>query len=735
MPNPHAVALNHPVLSELYPTLFTCTRAGLPVTPGFVVTSSAQATFFRYHNLAATIQLHLSHLNPSDPESLTSTVNLIQKLVLKQEFDPKLIHDLNQAYDRLNSSHFLLCQLVPPSFLFPLPHHLIRGESALADFLRTFWSENFTLAHLRAYLTHSTSPILSPSPLIIRSLPSAPISGFLHTQTSLDSKSTSKLAAVWGLSALFDHSVILPDLYEVDRATGFLISSQNLHQSHQLKIDRHGHISPHPVKPQLTFKPKLTRDELNTLTRLSHRLHHLFQKPTEANFILIDHQPFIFNCRAFDLPAPAPTTLPSHPASPPTSLQGLGCSSGLVTASLHFVLHPKQISTFKFGEIAFIPTASSQYLPLLQKAGGLICFSGGITSHLAILARELGLPMVTGIKPELLTHLSGKTLTLDGTRGLLYPKAHIPKPISLPTALQPTATKVFVTVSQIERALNACDRSVNGVGVLSGASLLSTFGYHPKYVEHQKLLPQLRAHFFTHLEGISHLFGDRPIYYLPADLQTSDLFHLKGGHLYELQEVNPFIGYRGAFRLSHDTTLFDLELSVIKALLDSAPKHFGLLFPFIRSLQEAASLKRLVLNHGLSRAASFAHLLSIDTVAVALDLEAYLKLGFDGVSVNLDHLVPLVLGADPASTELQPFLDPRHPSVHTIMSNICLVTHRYNLPIHVRGFLISRYPDILNSFVSLGISSVTVNYADVPVIKSALAHAEMHHLEHQFIGV
>jgi phosphoenolpyruvate synthase/pyruvate phosphate dikinase len=124
-------------------------------------------------------------------------------------------------------------------------------------------------------------------------------------------------------------------------------------------------------------------------------------------------------------------------------------------------------------------------------------------------------------------------------------------------------------------------------------------------------------------------------------------------------------------------------------------------------------------------------ILSLDTPATAFSVGEYLKLGFNGISINLDHLVPMLLGIDPTSGDLQPLLDPRHPAVFSLIHQVLLECHKSNTPVDIRGFLLSKYPDLLNNFVLWGVHSVTVNSNDVISTKSALSHAESRHLNHQ----
>ena len=99
--------------------------------------------------------------------------------------------------------------------------------------------------------------------------------------------------------------------------------------------------------------------------------------------------------------------------------KGVGIVSGLVSGPL-FRLSLSNIDSIPEGAIVFIPRTFTEEIPALaKKYSGILYESPGLTSYVALIARELNLPMISGI--SLPDSLSNKTIvTLDGGRGLLY---------------------------------------------------------------------------------------------------------------------------------------------------------------------------------------------------------------------------------------------------------------------------------------------------------------------------
>jgi len=93
-------------------------------------------------------------------------------------------------------------------------------------------------------------------------------------------------------------------------------------------------------------------------------------------------------------------------------LSGVCASAGKISGRVKIVLDPKN-TDFSEGEILICPMTMIDYVPLMQKAGGIITAQGNILSHAAIVARELHKPCLVGVKNILNTVKNGQNITLD----------------------------------------------------------------------------------------------------------------------------------------------------------------------------------------------------------------------------------------------------------------------------------------------------------------------------------
>ncbi len=79
-------------------------------------------------------------------------------------------------------------------------------------------------------------------------------------------------------------------------------------------------------------------------------------------------------------------------------LRGLVASTGKAIGTARILMSAKEVSKIKQGDILIAVMTRPDYVPAMKKAGAIVTDEGGITSHAAIVARELGLPCIIGTK-------------------------------------------------------------------------------------------------------------------------------------------------------------------------------------------------------------------------------------------------------------------------------------------------------------------------------------------------
>ncbi|MBI1863259.1 phosphoenolpyruvate synthase, partial [Candidatus Microgenomates bacterium] len=234
-------------------------------------------------------------------------------------------------------------------------------------------------------------------------------------------------------------------------------------------------------------------------------------------------------------------------------------------------------------------------------------------------------------------------------------------------------------------------------------------GTHPKEFIRQKKQHEFVRKLTHDLTKFAKPFYPRPIIYRATDFKTNEYRHLKGGAQYEPQEENPMLGFRGASRYIANPDVFDLELQAIAYLWKMGYNNVHLMIPFIRRPWELIKIKSMVEQSGLLGLPGFRLLIMVEVPAAALELEDFLKIGVDGVSIGTNDLTMMLLGLDRDNQEVAHMYDERTNAVTQVLEKIVKTCAAYNVSCSICGQAASDYPDLVEKLVNWGITSVSVN--------------------------
>jgi phosphohistidine swiveling domain-containing protein len=100
-------------------------------------------------------------------------------------------------------------------------------------------------------------------------------------------------------------------------------------------------------------------------------------------------------------------------------LQGVSASPGEAKGTVRILMSAKEIGRMQRGDILVAPMTRPEYLPAMKLAGAIVTDDGGITSHAAIVARELGVPCIVGTKKATRTLKDGDLVEVDASHGIV----------------------------------------------------------------------------------------------------------------------------------------------------------------------------------------------------------------------------------------------------------------------------------------------------------------------------
>jgi len=372
-------------------------------------------------------------------------------------------------------------------------------------------------------------------------------------------------------------------------------------------------------------------------------------------------------------------------------------------------------------------------------------------SHAAIVSRELGVPAIVGADKATQILKTGQLITMDcstGSEGFVYEGAlkWEKEKISL-ASLPQTKTKVMLNIGNPEAAFSYSHLPVDGVGLLRIEFVAASVKIHPLALIHFKNLKDKKLketiekltagyadkkEFFVEklAEGVGRIaaaFWPKEVIMRFSDFKTNEYKSLIGGELFEPEEANPMLGWRGASRYYHlkYQPAFELELKAVKKVREEfGLKNLNVMVPFCRTPEEGKKVMDILIKNGLRPSKDGLKVYVMCEIPSNVILaEEFLKI-FDGFSIGSNDLTQLILGIDRDNANLINIADERQEAVKKMLFQAIKIAKSKNKYVGICGQAPSDFPEIVEFLVKAHIDSVSLNPDTVIKTKINIAKIE-----------
>ena len=352
----------------------------------------------------------------------------------------------------------------------------------------------------------------------------------------------------------------------------------------------------------------------------------------------------------------------------------------------------------------------------LSKVNGIILKEGGFTSHAVIVAKNLGIPCVIGVKSLLDNIADGELMTIDGDTGnivispsenqiseLKEKQGNITKLIDNFTKKKYEALGVEfrVNIGSLEEIISFNHPFLNSIGLFRSEFIYLDNTTIPTLEEQTRVLEQITQKFTgTIVYRTLDIGGDKQVDYLNLP-----------------SEENPFLGVRGIRLLLDDIELFDTQ---IKSILNS--KSLGrvkIMFPMISTIEDFIKAKEFVAKIANNLNVEVPPLgIMVETPSSALIADKFSEI-VDFISIGTNDLTQYIMAADRGNNNLSPYQDPLHPAVLRAISNVIDCCNANNTEVSVCGEMSS---DPVSAFVLyiLGLKIFSMAPSAAPFVFDAL---------------
>lgn len=724
-------------LGEMY-------NLGIPVPNGFVVSINAYFEFIKENNLKPKIQDILKTTDVDQPDQLLAASKKIRALIKKTPINHQTALEIMKSYKKL--SDFGGLKNVPvavrtsataedtadASFAGQGDTFLnVIGESNVLDRVRDCWSSLFTPRSLfyqvKKHYDHFKIGVAVP----VQKLVQSEISGIMFTTNPVtNEKNQIIVETIWGLGEYIVQGVVSPDQYIVDKNDWTIISENHVEQNTQLL--RSEHETKEVIVPKSKQnKIKISKEFAIRIAKVGQKLHNHYGKPQDIEFA-IDNKGKLFIVQTRPI-----TTIVSNQKildnqagkiNQKPDLTGEQASPGTASGVVVIIHNPKEIDRVQKGQVLVTSMTTPDFVPAMKKVNGIITDKGGQTSHAAIVSRELGVPCVVGTKIATKMFKEGDIVTLNGTTGEIWKGDLIDKSapvIKKQASTAKTATKVYVNLGEPDLAEMISKRNVDGIGLLRAEFMLANIGIHPKRIISEGKEKQYIDKLAKEMLKFCKSFSPRPVVYRATDFKTNEYRSLKWGKLYEPEEPNPLMGFRGASRYTSSPDVFYMELEAIKQVRNKyGCKNLWLMIPFVRTPQELSDVKKIVTSAGLFRSPTFKFFMMAEIPSNVILLDKFIDVGIDGISIGSNDLTMLTLGLDRDNSEVAKSFNEMDPAVLWSLKRLITKAKKRGIMCSICGQAPSNYPELVEKLVKWGVTSISVSPDAIDATRDVVAWAE-----------
>lgn len=714
--------------------------------PGFVVLPQAFRRCLDTINWLEPLFADLSssslRLNIYDPHQLRAIAQCIRQELSAATIPPDLLRELTTALEQLNCQTVILRPAVTvsepyldrladfcSSSLFTI--QVCSAEpTALVSHLKRLWAELFSAKslfywqRLGIYLQHIHLSVL------VQPIQSAQVSGVVDVDPDRWLIQTTP-----GLGVAIGWGEVAPDLYRLEPSTKQLQSYQPGHQllAYQVPTDvpttrttSIHDLTGLQVEWLEQSGSRLSDTQLASISHLAQQVLTVLSPPWQLEWTLTHHgQLYLTQVSRTRIP-PEPQMSLAVPASetPELLVRGLPASSGQAIGQAHIVHQTSHLPNLPAQAVLVAPTIPLDWLPHLKQVAAIVMEQGSLTSHCAIVARELGIPAVVGAGAATQKIPAHAWICVDGDRGLVYPS-------NASTSLAPFSqnklsnpkptikTQLLVNLSQPEAVPQTSQLPVHGVGLIRSELLAGSLGmgHSPLQWLQDRRSTEWRDRLTTALMQFAAGFLPRPVYYRSLDWRSSE-WQMPQAH-----QSQSALGRRGTFQYLLEPQLFAIELAALAQAQQAGYDNLRLILPFVRTVEEFRACRQQVEAAGLLKDPTFQLWIMAEVPSVLFLLPDYVAAGVQGIAIGTNDLTQLLLGIDRDSPDFAGY-DERHPAVQRAIAQLIQQAKSLGIPCSLCGQAPVTHPELIEKLVRWGITALSVEADAVELTYWAIVQAE-----------
>ncbi|MDD5752997.1 MAG: phosphoenolpyruvate synthase [Candidatus Pacebacteria bacterium] len=746
-------------LGEMYSLLVP---KGINIPNGFSTTAYAYLSFLEYNGFDSKLKEIFSTFNPKNLTNLQETGKKARDLILSGKFPPQLEKEIIEAYAALCKEYGPNCDVavrssataedsVSASFAGQHETYLnVKGKkevlkAVIKSYSSLFTDRSISYKHEKGFDQLGVYLASCVMKMVRSDKSSSGIMFTLDTETGF--KDVVHISSIFGVGELIVKGRITPDDFYVFKPTlkqGFksVIIKNIGRKTRKYIYGVKGGLKDIATSKKEQESFSLTEEEVLTLAKwgciveehygIAQDIEWAKDGKTNKLFIVQSRPETIHNENTANVYEEYDIKINEKPI-----LTGIAIGEKIGSGKVRVISDIRKMKDFKEGEVLVTKMTDPDWNSIMVKASAIITDEGGKTCHSAIISRELGIPCIVGSKEATKKLKTGMKVTVDCTQlnGRVF-NGDIPfqvKKYNL-KEIPCLPTKIMLNIGTPESAFKSSFLPVSGVGLAREEFIIAEkIKAHPLALVHfNKLKSKMTKEEVAEIEdltrgykdktefcvdelaeGISQIgaaFFPKPVIVRFSDFKSNEYENLIGGHLFEDQESNPMLGFRGACRYIDPKfqPAFELECRAIK----KAREQFGLtnisvMIPFCRTAEEGKKVRELMKEFGLKEGSLKVYVMCEIPSNVIL-AEEFLDV-FDGMSIGSNDLTQLVLGLDRDNGKIAYIGNEKNQAVMKLIKEVIEKCKQKKKYCGICGQAPSDYPEFAQFLMKQGIESISLN--------------------------
>ncbi|MBU4086833.1 MAG: phosphoenolpyruvate synthase [Nanoarchaeota archaeon] len=701
------------------------TKLKLPIPPGFCILTSGYQEFLQDTDIDAEIYNILNKTDVDNTSELEQASARIKKRIIDAEMPKELEEEITDNYEALNldvetigkagsEALSILKKAYEPIFVAVRSSATaedsseasfagqqetflnIKGKSNVIEAVKKCWASLFTARSIYYRIKKGFKHEQVLISVIIMKMINSDKSGVIFSKNPVGDDDNIVIEAVYGLGEGIVSGRISPDHYEVSRD----MKIEDIRKENKkiaLTRNSSGENTIINLTEEKSKSQVLTEQEILRLAKYSIRLEEHYKKPQDIEFAIDSGEIFIVQTRPI-------TTLNLKQRKQEISgkeiLTGVGASPGIGSGTVRIVKTKSDLEKIKKGDVLVTKMTNPDMVVAMQKSAAIITDEGGLTSHAAIISREMGIPAVIGTDRATSILKDNQKVTVNGFAGKIYEGIQEKVEAEILPIVK-TKTNIKVIVDLPDYAERAAKTKITHVGLTRIEGIIAESGKHPLYFWRENKLKDYENIIFKGIKEIANHFEE--VWVRTSDIRTDEYKNLQGAP--KEVELNPMLGFHGIRFSLKKPEILRAELLALKRVAEEGKKRIGIMMPQIISVQEVQETKKILEDIKFTHAKLG---VMIETPAAVQIIEDLCKQRIEFISFGTNDLTQYTLAIDRGNEHIQYLYDETHPAVLSQISSVIQVCKKYNVETSICGQAGSNRK-MAEFLVSQGIDSISVN--------------------------